>query len=175
MIEEQNPPGTPLTGKQFREEVLLTQWHPNAKYAWDTGIAIGRYLQELKNGRIIGVECRRCSRVVVPPRAFCEQCFKPMSAWHYLKDTGTVNTFSISYITWDAQRIEKPSIPAVIEIEGASPGMGILHLLGEVEPEKVHIGMRVQAVWRPSGERKGSVTDIKYFKPIQGGTDAPPG
>jgi uncharacterized OB-fold protein len=63
-------------------------------------------------------------------------------------------------------RVEEPEIPAVIEIDGASPGMGILHLLGEVDPQEVKIGMKVKAVWKPPQEREGAITDIKYFKPI---------
>jgi uncharacterized OB-fold protein len=44
--------------------------------------------------------------------------------------------------------------------------MGILHLLGEVRPEKVRIGMAVEAVWRSDDERTGAITDIRYFRPI---------
>jgi len=56
-------------------------------------------------------------------------------------------------------------LPAVIEIDGASKGMGIMHLLGEVKPEDIKIGMKVKAVWKPESERTGSITDIEYFKP----------
>jgi uncharacterized OB-fold protein len=83
-----------------------------------------------------------------------------------LKDTGTVNTFSLCYVTWDVQRIKEPEIPAVIEIDGASPLHGILHKLGEVDPGQVKIGMRVQAMWKPPSEREGAITDILYFKPF---------
>jgi uncharacterized OB-fold protein len=84
-----------------------------------------------------------------------------------LKDTGTVNTFSLCYVTWDVKRIKEPEIPAVIEIDGASPLHGIMHMLDEVDPDQVQIGMRVQAVWKPPEDREGSVTDILYFKPIE--------
>jgi len=84
-----------------------------------------------------------------------------------LSDTGTVNTFSLCYVTWDVQRIQDPEIPAVIEIDGTSPGHGILHKLGEAVPQTVHIGMRVQAVWKPAEQRSGAITDILYFKPIE--------
>ena len=97
---------------------------------------------------------------------FCEHCFAPIDAFIPLQDTGTVVTFSLCYVTWDMVRIEEPQIPAVIAIDGASPGMGILHLLGEVDPKAVKIGMRVQAVWKPEEEREGSITDILYFKPL---------
>ena len=82
-------------------------------------------------------------------------------------DTGVVNTFSLCYVTWDVKRIEDPEIPIVVEIDGASPLHGILHKLSEVEPEAVHIGMRVQAVWKPEEEREGAITDILYFKPME--------
>ena len=58
-------------------------------------------------------------------------------------------------------------IPAVIEIEGASKGMGIMHLLGEVDPDEVKMGMKVKAVWKPAEEREGAITDILYFKPVE--------
>ena len=63
-------------------------------------------------------------------------------------------------------RLQEPQIPAVVEIDGASAGMGIMHLLGEVNPDTVKIGMRVQAVWKPPEERTGAITDIAYFKPL---------
>ncbi len=146
--------------------VLYETWTPQARYAWDAGIAIGRYLAELKNGRLVGVHCPNCGRVLVPPRMFCQDCFVPIDGFVPLQDTGTVVTFSICYVRWDMVRLEHPLIPAVIAIDGASPGMGILHLLGEVKPEDVRIGMRVQAVWKPAQERVGAITDIRYFKPI---------
>jgi uncharacterized OB-fold protein len=41
-----------------------------------------------------------------------------------------------------------------------------MHMLGEVEPKEVKIGMKVQAVWKPAAEREGSILDIAYFKPV---------
>jgi uncharacterized OB-fold protein len=146
--------------------VLTERWEPNARYAWDAGVAIGRYLEELKAGRFIGRRCDLCRRVVVPPRMFCEVCFRPTDAWVALQDSGAVKTFSLCYVTWDMKRLQQPQIPAVIDIDGASKGMGIMHMLGQVEPEAVHIGMRVRAVWKPAAERQGDITDILHFAPM---------
>jgi hypothetical protein len=38
-------------------------------------------------------------------------------------------------------------------------------MLGDVDPQQVHIGMKVQAVWKPPAEREGSILDIKHFRP----------
>ena len=161
--------GTYVSRKDIEEGRVPTfKDKPEAKYAWAAGVAMGRFLAELKEGRIIGRRCRRCGRVLVPPRMFCEWCFRPTDEWVYVRDTGTVLTYSISYLGPAAERLKEPIIIAVIELDGASPGIGILHKLGEVKPEAVHVGMRVKAVWKPPEEREGAITDILYFKPLEG-------
>lgn len=156
-----------LSDDDFHEgKVCTTRWVADAKYAWDSGVAIGRYLEGLKAGKLLAVECRKCRRTMIPPRMFCESCFRPIDGWRQVKDTGTINTFSLCYVTWDVKRIKEPQIPAVIEIDGASPGMGIMHLIGGVDPKKVRIGMKVRAVWKPAAEREGAITDILYWRPL---------
>ena len=156
-----------LRSKDFEEgRVLFETWDPNARYAWDAGVDIGGFLRGLKAGKLVGRHCPKCRRVMIQPRIFCEQCFRATDRWVDLQDTGTVITYSLCYVTWDMIQLEEPLIPAVIEIDGASPGMGIMHMLSEVDPETVEIGMRVQAVWKPEEERAGAITDIAYFKPL---------
>ena len=163
-------PGTPLSESDFEEgNILFNHDELKGQFAWDTGIAIGSYLAALKEGKILGGYCKTCRKTVIPPRTVCEWCFRPMEDYVILKDTGTVNTFSLCYVTWDVKRIKEPEIPAVIEIDGASPLHGIMHKLGEINPEDVKIGMQVKAVWKPINEREGSITDILYFKPIEEG------
>jgi uncharacterized OB-fold protein len=126
---------------------------------------VSRFLDGLRNRELWARKCNKCGRIMIPPRMYCEEDFRPTDEWVKVKDTGKVNTFSISYVNNDASRREKPILVAVIEIDGASPEMGILHLLDEVEPNEVTIGTKVQAVWRPESERKGAITDIAYFRP----------
>ena len=166
-------PGTSLSEKDFAEGKILFNYDElKGDFAWDTGVGIGSYLAGLKAGKILGALCSTCRRIVVPPRTVCEWCFRPMDEYVELPDTGTVNTFSLCYVTWDVKRITEPEIPAVIHLDGTAtlesgPVMGgILHLLGEVDPQEVKIGMRVQAVWKPVEEREGAITDIQYFKPM---------
>ena len=166
-LEIQNFPGTPLTEADITNgNVLSIHDQLKADFAWDTGIAITEYLTGLRRGYLTGIKCDTCRKIVIPPRTVCEWCYQPMTNFVKLEDTGRVNTFSLCYVTWDVQRITEPEIPAVIEIDGASPLHGILHKLGEVDAQKVHIGMRVQAVWKNPEERIGAITDIKYFRPV---------
>ncbi len=170
-MEERSVPGTPLSDEAVQQrEILALEWPSSLRYAWDTGVAVGRFLSELKRGRIIGRRCHRCQRVLVPPRMFCERCFRPTDAWQYVEDSGTINTYSESHIRWDASRIEEPILVAVIEIDGATQGG---FMLGEVRPEDLRVGMKVKAVWKPAEERQGSILDIRYFRPFDSAQDRP--
>ncbi|HUL85648.1 MAG TPA: Zn-ribbon domain-containing OB-fold protein [Actinomycetota bacterium] len=125
---------------------------------------MGAFLDALREGRILATICTACGRTLVPPRAFCERCFRPTDGWTEVAATGTVETFSICHVTWDMRPLEVPELPAVIRLEGSSDG-GFLHKLGDVEPSAIRIGMPVEAVWRPIAERTGSILDIAHFRP----------
>jgi uncharacterized OB-fold protein len=154
-----------LSDQEFRAAVGAVDFAVDARYAWDAGIAVSEYLRGLKRGEILGRECRNCRRVLVPPRMFCEECFRPTDRWVQVEDTGTVNTFSICYIRWDMVPLKEPEIPFVLDIDGPTPGMGFMHKLGEVRPDDVRVGLEVEAVWKPEEEREGSILDIRYFRP----------
>jgi uncharacterized OB-fold protein len=164
-------PGEELNARDIREgKVPAVRHRPRIRYLWSAGVAMSRFLEGLKKGKIVASTCEKCGRIMVPPRAFCEECFKPVDGYTAVKDTGTINTWSVSYVAGDASRIKEPILVAVIDIDGASEGMGLLHLLGEIEDWKqIKFGMRVKAIWKPPEERTGAITDIKYFKPIKEG------
>lgn len=159
--------GTEIKKKELEAgKYLFTNYETVLRYSWASGVAISRFLSGLKKGELWARKCNNCKRILIPPRMYCEECFRPTDSWVKVKNTGTVNTFSISYVNNDASRRKKPILVSVIEIDGASPGMGMLHLLGGVEPKKVEVGMRVKAVWKKKPERKGAITDIRYFEPL---------
>ena len=163
-------PGTPIDSEDLLEgRVTTVRFRPEAKYAWSAGEAMSRFLEELQRGRFVARTCVGCRRVLFPPRMFCERCFRPTDAWTTIRDTGTIETFSVSYLDRDARRIRDPILVGVVSLDGASPGMGMMHYFGEMTPQQIHIGMRVQAAWRPPEERRGSVLDVAYFRPLREG------
>lgn len=166
-METKELPGTPLQSVKDTENICFS---PDLRYSWDNGVALTTYLEGFKKGKIRGSKCAKCGRIMVPARAFCELCnLREVSEWYDLSDTGTVMTYTISHIDWDSKRLPdgQTKIFAVIAIDGASPEQGMLHTLGEVKPEDVHIGMRVKAVFKEPDQRKGCVTDILYFRPLK--------
>ena len=161
-------PGTHVSTKDIvNNKIAYTWWEPEVQYSWSLGPAMSKFLTELKNGKIVGRKCNKCRRVIVPPRMFCEHCYGPTDEWVTLKDTGTVETYSISYLDADARRIKDPILVGVISIDGAAPLHGFMHYFGDMKPEDLFIGMKVKAVWKPEKEREGAITDIKYFAPLK--------
>jgi acetyl-CoA C-acetyltransferase len=152
-----------LSDEGFRAAPAAVEHAVDARYEWDAGVAVSGFLDGLRQGKVLGRSCRGCDRVLVPPRMFCERCFRSTDAWMEVESTGTVQTFSICHVSWDMQALDPPEIPAVIWIDGSDGGF--LHKLGEVEPSDVRIGMPVEAVWRNVGDRTGSILDIAYFRP----------
>lgn len=143
---------------------------PDLRYAWDNGIALTTYLDGMKQGKIRGSKCPKCHRMMIPARSFCELCdLHPVDDYYDLPDTGTVQTFTLSHIKWDSSPLPKGQVNifAVITIDGCPDEMGLVHRLGDVDPNDVKIGMRVKAVWKPAKEREGTVLDIEHFRPLK--------
>jgi hypothetical protein len=65
------------------------------------------------------------------------------------------------HVNLDGSSSDVPQIIAFIRFGDG----GLIHRLGEIDPEQVNFGMTVQAVFKPASERIGSILDITYFKP----------
>ncbi|MBM3156384.1 MAG: Zn-ribbon domain-containing OB-fold protein [Chloroflexi bacterium] len=126
--------------------------------------AIGsRFLIELRdNKRIMGARCPACNRVYVPARSVCKDCFGQLDELVEVSSRGTLLTYTVCQRGSRVQPVETPIIYGIIQLDGADNGF--VHMLGEVEPEQLRIGMRVQAVFKE--KREASILDIKYFKPL---------
>lgn len=162
--------GTHVSTKQiYNKDITYTWWEPEFQFAWALGPAMSKFLTGLKEAKIFGRTCRKCDRMLVPPRMFCDWCYGPTDEWVELPDTGIIETFSIAYLDADARRITEPILIGVIDLDGANEHHGFMHYFGEMKPEDLKIGLKVKAVWKPENEREGSIRDILYFKPLKGG------
>ena len=132
---------------------------------YTAGIAGEKFFREIqKNAKFLGTVCPACEITYVPPRLYCEQCFAHLDEWVDLPTTGRVHTFTAVHLDLDGNRLAEPRILAFVNVDGADGGL--VHFLGEVESEQVCIGMPVEAVFKKKADRKGSILDIEYFKPL---------
>lgn len=150
----------------------LLKSDPNAPQAWEGnlpvtnrysyGLAGERFFRAIKDeGRILGSYCPKCDITYVPGRVFCERCLGELDEWADAGTLGEVHTFTLLYVDHDGNPLEQPRLVAFIRLGDG----GLIHNLGEVEPDEIFIGMPVEAVFKPQAERQGSILDIAYFRP----------
>ena len=110
----------------------------------------------------MGTKCPVCHQVYVPARSFCYVCFKPIDEWVEVSHEGTLTAYTMVYQSEPSHPVKTPFADGIVKLDGADTGMA--HIIGEVKPEDLRIGMRVQSVFKD--KRVGSILDINYFKPI---------
>lgn len=138
----------------------------NVPYSWWAGDTASRFFVSLRDEKkITGTKCGACGRVFIPPRKVCPACFTENGEWVDVSGEGTVVSFSVARRQFAAIPHDKkaPVIWGLIRLDGADTAL--LHYLGDVKPEDVSIGMRVQAVFAET--RKGTIRDISHFKPVK--------
>ena len=130
---------------------------------YSAGAVGSRFLIGLRDKkRITGTRCSTCNQVYVPARSICKDCLGQLDEWVIVSNRGTLLTYTVCNQKNPIQPIEAPIAYGIIQLDGADTGL--VHMLGEVDPEQLRIGMRVQAVFKE--EREASILDIKYFKPL---------
>ena len=146
--------------------VDLTHWRGRipVNYVYTAGRAGEKFFQGVVNGKFVAAECTSCGVVYLPARIYCERCFARIED-NYVEvlPQGRVHTFTVCHKKLDGSESDQPVLVAMVKIDDTDGGL--VHCLGEVKPEDVYIGMPVEAVFEPKKQRKGSILDIRYFKP----------
>ena len=134
------------------------------KYEFTAGRALTRFLESIREGRLVGQRCPACANVYVPPRGMCARCGIATEEEVEVADEGVLEAFTIVHIPIPGNPIKPPFVAANIRLDGTD--MACLHRVSEVDPAQVRVGMRVKAVWKPREEWEYSFENIAWFKPI---------
>jgi len=161
MTEQKDNPNT------SSEEVTSIVTPLRLTYDYTPGTAASRYLRKVAQGELSGQRCPKCKKVYVPPRGSCPTCGVPTEEEITLEQKGTITAFCIVNIPFMGQAVEVPYVNATVKLDGAD--IGFYHLIQEVAAEDVHIGMRVEPVWKPREEWGPTTESIAYFRPIKDG------
>ncbi len=132
---------------------------------YTVGLAGETFFRAIKDeAKFMATYCPDCDITYVPPRLYCEQCFAKLDEWVEVPTTGQVHTFTVVHVGLDEDPLEEPRFLAFVQLDDADGGL--VHFLGELDPDEVYIGMPVEAVFKEAAERKGSILDIAYFRPL---------
>lgn len=135
-------------------------------YTYVAGTGRSLFLRGLAQRRLLARRCPGCAQVYLPPPGFCSRCLTELGEPFELAGTGTVATFCVVNFPFPGQVYDPPYVVAYIQVHGADTRL--MHLLREVEPGGVRIGMEVEPVWCPDGELAASMSSIRYYRPVRG-------
>ncbi|WP_139360607.1 OB-fold nucleic acid binding domain-containing protein [Mycobacterium sp. D16R24] len=121
------------------------------------------YLRALAEGKLLGGRTGAGGRVYFPARGADPLTGEPTSDLVQVADKGVVTTFAIINIPFPGQRIKPPYVAAYVLLDGAD--IPFLHLVYDIDPADVRMGMRVEAVWKPKEEWGYGIDNIQYFRP----------
>jgi 3-hydroxybutyryl-CoA dehydratase len=132
-------------------------------YQYFAGRTGSRFLVALRDEKkIMGVRCKHCDKVFLPPRRTCERCMADLSeAWVELKPTGTVTGFTVVRYAEPHQPVAPPYILALIQLDGADTP--ICHIVRGIAVSQMKVGLRVKAVF--AKKTTSTIMDIACFRP----------
>ncbi len=137
-------------------------------YKYRVGSCLQRYIDALKEKKIIAARCPQCGEVVVPPRKYCGECNRVREEYVELSQEGTLENFTVGHVSLDKGRLnaaESRYVVGMIRLDGAD-NLLVAKVEG-VSAAEVKAGMRVRAVWKE--ETAGDYSDLDHFEPLQGG------
>jgi len=141
---------------------IIVEGKLDIPYRYYAGPVATRFYDALEGERkILGLRCPACRKVFVPPRGTCGACFREMDQWEEVGPGGELLNYTVVHYTEPIQPMPAPLVYGIIRLDGADTGL--VHMLGELDPAAVRIGMRVTAVF--ASEPQGNILDIRYFKP----------
>jgi len=156
---------------------ILEKWERNVdlkvvsgeipvKWRYTLGVAGERFFRALKDEeKIMASYCPECRLWFLPPAIFCERCFSEMKEWKDVGVVAQVKSYTVAHYDLDGKKLDEPLVYAHLCWKGVEGGL--IHKLGEVKPEQVKIGLKVKAKFAPKDQRKGLITDILYFAPVE--------
>ncbi len=149
---------------EAREPVQSIVTPVRLEYNYTPGVASTRCLRAIAEKRLVGQRCPETGRVYFPPRGSSPTHGVPTTEEVEIADKGTVVSYSIVRVPSDNIEVELPYVAANILLDGAD--IAFQALLREVDPTRMRMGMRVQAVWVEDSELGTTFQNIKWFVPI---------
>jgi uncharacterized protein len=143
---------------------LFSDWTMEFPYKHSTGETIGRFLAGLRDQRRIWGQRVPGQGVVVPPLGYGETDAAEGGEWVAVENTGTVTAVAVVHESIEGLHpAAAPFAFVLVRLDGADTALPHIATEGL---DRLRVGSRVEAVWRPDGERIGSIRDIAGFLPI---------
>ena len=135
------------------------------QYNYSLGEVAGRFMEGLKDGKILATRCSKSGLTYLPPRAFCEQSFEPCDSWVEAGLTGVIEQSTVVVRGFEGKR-KPPQAVAFVRLDGVDSaianyvdGLDLSDM--QAAMKRIAPGTRVRVVFNK--ERQGRVTDFSFY------------
>ncbi|MFC1993292.1 Zn-ribbon domain-containing OB-fold protein [Chloroflexota bacterium] len=91
------------------------------------------YNEALKKNKLLGLKCKDCGAITVPPKMVCRKCTSQNLDVVELKGTGKIQTFTTAYVAAEGRQGEVPYTIVMVELD---EGPWIMGNLIDIDPDK---------------------------------------
>lgn len=134
------------------------------RYDYALGEVAGKFMQGLREGRILATRCSKSGLTYLPPRAYCERSFEKCDSWVEAGHEGTIETSTIVVRGFEGKR-KPPVAIAFVRLDGVDSAIGNyvegidMSALDDAM-KRIAPGKRVRV--RFSDAREGRITDFSF-------------
>lgn len=133
-------------------------------FQYTPGAAITRFLEALRDQKILATGIQGEERKTVPPLSFCGRTWKPAEEWVELRGTGMLESFAIvPHGMAELPEAGGQIVFGLVRLDGAETRL--VHLVHVQKERDLQVGARVRVMW--SKERTASIRDIAGFEVIR--------
>jgi uncharacterized protein len=135
------------------------------RYDYSLGEVAGRFMNGLRDGKILATRCSKSGLTYLPPRSFCEQSFEPCDSWVEAGLAGVIEQSTIVVRGYEGKR-PTPQAVAFVRLDGVDSaianyidGLDMSDLRAAMK--RIEPGARVRVVF--GAEREGRITDFSFY------------
>jgi len=134
------------------------------RYSYALGEVAGRFMQGLREGRILATRCSKSGLTYLPPRAYCERSFERCDGWVEAGSEGVIEASTIVVRGFEGKR-KPPVAIAFVRLDGIDSAIanyvdGLDLSDYEAAMKRLAPGKRVRVVF--AAEREGRITDFSF-------------
>ena len=102
------------------------------------------YNEALKQDKLLGLKCKACGALTVPPKMACRQCASYDMEVVEVKGSGKIRTFTTVFVGAEGRESEVPYILVVVELDEGPWIMGNLESIDPKSATMELVGKKVK-------------------------------
>ncbi len=96
------------------------------------------YNEALKNNKLLGLKCKSCNAITVPPKMVCQQCAGLDLEIIELKGSGKIRTFTTVNVAAEGRESECPYVIVMVKLD---EGPWLMGNLTNISPDKADMSL----------------------------------